>query len=505
MIHRVSERYYRYTRLSVVGMGAIMILAWVVLFGRNNFLAAEGIPQPSGSPDRFLTLISASWVIQIISVWLFVLLLRNFFDWTYKWLGEEGDNQIVWRSSLVGIFIIFMPIFNRILVYNYAAAPIFKPTRGMLNALFNFTDGWRPDNAAIFLYVLCWIMAIWVSSNVMGLIEVSRMFAFGLISTSIAVGWLAGLGERRFISLLILYTALGIAALAFTQIDNRISRGFHSPGRKLSPFASIQFGGMAIVIIAVSGWLSSILTPAHFRSFLSLFTPLWRLLGIILGWIWIVLEPILEFLFNLLALIIESIMSRINYTGLEGDASGEGTTEIPTFSEIMAESDELRFVLIIFAILIGLFIMWVVLNLTILRRYNSERQVESIETINSESDHLPSVWSQLRSWLDKLRGLRPKSLLEPDSIENMYANISRLAGRRGYERAVSQTPDQYLPDLNQAFPGQEQALQLLTLGYMQTHYGEIDVTASEMKEISSRYKEIVASLSLDPESDEDPK
>lgn len=45
-------------------------------------------------------------------------------------------------------------------------------------------------------------------------------------------------------------------------------------------------------------------------------------------------------------------------------------------------------------------------------------------------------------------------------------------------------PDEYLPILYQAFPGQERALQRLTLAYMRMHYGDHQCVFGENAAIS---------------------
>ena len=46
---------------------------------------------------------------------------------------DDEEDQLLWRTALVGLFIIALPIFNRILLYPFATAPLFEPTRGILS------------------------------------------------------------------------------------------------------------------------------------------------------------------------------------------------------------------------------------------------------------------------------------------------------------------------------------------------------------------------------------
>ncbi len=495
MIQLVSERYYRPTRLFVTGIGAAMILPWIVLFSRRRLNSNPAILPNSGDLGRLDTLVSAPWLVQFLAVWLFLLLLRYLFDLAGEWLRDDGEEQFVWRTVMLVLFIIMLPLLNRILLYPYFSAPMFAPTRGILNAIFNFTQGWRPDNVLLFFYISCWIFVVWVSSNVMGSFEVGRLFAVGLLSVALSVGWLQGLGENDYSGLLFPFLLCGLAALTLSLIDNKVSRGYHSPGRRFSLFTVLQLGGATLIFTVVASWLSSIITPNHLRAITTVLRPVWWLIGIIAGWIWFVLEPIVEFLFNILANMIEALSQRIDFSSVfQGGEAETGEQELQDFGEVFANSPELRFLLIGIFVLIGLLILWVVFNRTILKRYRNEFQQEIEEDRSADSGLLSNAFSQLRSWIDAIRGLRPKSLLEPDTVENIYANICRLASRQGFNRAVSQTPDQYLPDLFKAFPGYEEPLTALTLSYMEVYYGDAAVSPQQLDLLKSHYNRIAESI-----------
>ena len=85
-------------------------------------------------------------------------------------------------------------------------------------------------------------------------------------------------------------------------------------------------------------------------------------------------------------------------------------------------------------------------------------------------------------------------------MENIYANLCRLADKRGFPRPVALPPDQYLGQLIEAFPGQERPLQRITLGYMRTHYGEIRLPDSDLKAMIGDYQSILRSIENEAEN-----
>jgi len=82
-----------------------------------------------------------------------------------------------------------------------------------------------------------------------------------------------------------------------------------------------------------------------------------------------------------------------------------------------------------------------------------------------------------------------RQLLAAISVQNMYANLSRVASRRGYARHPAQPPDDYLPILVQAFGGHEEPLSRITEAYMRVHYGDQPVTRADLTQLRRDYDE----------------
>jgi hypothetical protein len=98
-------------------------------------------------------------------------------------------------------------------------------------------------------------------------------------------------------------------------------------------------------------------------------------------------------------------------------------------------------------------------------------------------------------WLRDVAGLvrrfgLSRQLLAAISVQNIYANLCRLARQRGYPRRPSQPPDDYLPVLARAFAGQEEGLARITATYMQVHYGDQPVTAAELVRLRQDYQRV---------------
>ncbi len=99
--------------------------------------------------------------------------------------------------------------------------------------------------------------------------------------------------------------------------------------------------------------------------------------------------------------------------------------------------------------------------------------------------------SQLKEMLDLARRVGVgQQLLAAISIQNIYANLSRMADQRGYPRKKYQSPDNYVDDLVRAFGGHEEVLQRITEAYMRVHYGEHEIDRGELRQMQAGYRAI---------------
>ena len=80
--------------------------------------------------------------------------------------------------------------------------------------------------------------------------------------------------------------------------------------------------------------------------------------------------------------------------------------------------------------------------------------------------------------------------LAANSIRRIYAQMVASATRRGYPRADSDTPYEYLPALNESWPGKSAHIRTITEAYVRVHYGELPESSEELDAIRSAWEEI---------------
>ena len=76
------------------------------------------------------------------------------------------------------------------------------------------------------------------------------------------------------------------------------------------------------------------------------------------------------------------------------------------------------------------------------------------------------------------------------TIRRIYAHVSALAAERGYPRAVHETPYEYLPALERAFPDNREDVAQVTEAYIAVHYGEMPERPEDLATVKSAWQRI---------------
>jgi len=152
----------------------------------------------------------------------------------------------------------------------------------------------------------------------------------------------------------------------------------------------------------------------------------------------------------------------------------------------------LRYLLVLLAIALALGLVLVFLERMRARpEEHEESEVERGEELSLGGAALARGVRWLRDMAGLVRrfGLS-QQLLAAISVQNLYANLCRLARQSGYPRHPAQPPDDYLPVLAQAFPGQPEALARITAAYMRVHYGDLPVSPAELAQLRQDYQQV---------------
>lgn len=412
--------------------------------------------------------------------------------------------QVDWpfyELAVVGLILVSSLLFVRFWLYGGLPLGDFRWLGNTLGALFDFHQGIRPELILLLTSVLLWQRAANATSRDVGFFGVGLSFRLGLLLFILGASILSFVRGQDASLILWLFLAMGLTAVALARAAEKATTAL-SPGGLPS---LRRLGQLLLAVGATVGaaaLLSVFYTPAGLkRVLLVCLRPLWVLLGpvlqLLLQLLFIVLQPI----FLALEWLLTRLMQNVDWTfigemldsfklGLETEKAVEPSEGI--FSGLppwVWTALRYLFILLALVVLVGLVLLF--LNRVRARRERAETEQESGEDITLGGAALDRGLRWLRDMAGLVRrfGLG-RQLLAAISVQNIYANLCRLARQRGHPRHPAQPPDDYLPVLARAFPGHVEALARITAAYMQVHYGDQPVTAAELAQLRQDYLQV---------------
>jgi hypothetical protein len=477
----LTNRRLRLLYLALAGMDMAVMLPWltsVTIFwaGNGDFRAA-----------RLETLLTQSPLLIFILFWAIMQLYMLLAD-----LLNNAEIQTPLRQiAILGVLAFTSLLAVRVLLYTEVALTDFTWLSESIFAFVNLLGGIRGQILLIVTnYLLWWRVAGYTDRNL----------TFESISFSFRLGMLlAILGGTLFaywtgqssaaILYIVLFFAFGLTAVALARIDQKSIGAANSTGSLLPWDRFAQLWGIIIGILGTSLAIATLYTPSFLRTVLGWFAPV--------GWLfqWL-LTQVTFLLFWLITPLLEWLSRRMQAIIAETPPQELATQPPPEpidLTEAVQQADFLRYCLGAIVIFIALvLILLLFARLTRRQRQSDAEEVEPIEG-SLQPGRLNFGLDRLKDWFALLGRYGVGSqLLAAISVENMYANLSRLARRKGFPRRPAQGPESYLETLNQAFPAHEAELSAITLAYLRVRYAERPVTAQELETLRTAYASVTA-------------
>ncbi len=412
--------------------------------------------------------------------------------------------QVDWpfyELAVVGLIVFSSLLFVRLWLYGNAPPGALGWLGSTLWALFNFQQGVRPELVLILTNVLLWQRAANATSRDIGFFSVGVSFRLGVLLLLVSASLLNYLTGQNTVPLLWLYFGFALMAVAVARTHERAT-GAQSAGSLPSLRRLGQLLLAVGVTVGVAAWLALFLTPdrvnralaAWLKPLGTVLSPLARILLQVLFWL---LEPILIWLSRLLTWLLGGLDLSAAEELLESLRKSAAAGQVPEPGEVTPLALPpwvwivMRYFLVLLGIAVALGLVMLFLDRIRVKPGREEAEEEGGEEITLGG---PMLGRGVR-WLRDLAGLvrcfgLSRQLLAAISVQNIYANLCRLARQRGYPRRPSQPPDDYLPVLARAFAGQEEALARITATYMQVHYGDQPVTAAELVQLRQDYQRV---------------
>jgi len=423
----------------------------------------------------------------VLLLWMLALELLN---------RLEVDSP-VYQLVVLGLIVPSSLLLVRFWLYGGTPVRDFGWLRSTFDALFNIHQGLRPELVLILTSLFLWQRAANATSRSLGFFSVGVSFRVGILLLILGAGLLNHITGQNATSLLWIYLGLGLTAVALSRVLEKAaitpSAGRLLPWQRLAQL--LVTVGLTVGSVA---WLSLFYTPARIKTALGWLEPLWTALGLLL------LPPlqVVLWLVELVILSLQWLLSRLlagfdweildtfreNLSALAAMAE-QGDTAASTLPPWLSTGLRYGGVLLAILLILGFVLLY-------LGKIRSHPHREGAEEESGEEITLGGgTLGRGVRWLRDMAGLvrrfgLSRQLLAAVSVQNIYANLCRLARQRGYPRHPAQPPDGYLPVLAQVFVGQGEGLARITAAYMQVHYGEQPVSSAELAQIRKDYDQV---------------
>jgi len=439
--------------------------------------------------------------------WAIMLLYLLVADWLNRRLIDSPGRELivlgaVLLTTLLGIRLFFYP-----------AVPLLDGSwlRGTLGAIFNFTEGRRPELAFVLVNLFLWLRVVFASGREITFFGIGVSFRLGVLLALLGNGLLVGPGGRPpaiAMQYFWIFFGCGLLAVALARIDEKSLVGEHSTGAVLPWPRFVQIGAVTALFLGAGAWLATIYTPPAIRTVLfGWLAPLWTVLGLILARVVLLLAWVLAPLMNWLVETIRRWMENAEFLQPPTDQGAPAYEDLSpddffSMADALREWDWFRYGVIAGVIVIGALLLLLLYVRTRTRTLRDEAEEAERGDVDLGGDALRRGLERLRDLANLVRrfGLSTQ-LLDAISVQNMYANLSRIARQRGHPRRANQPPDEYLPELTNAFPTEPAALAQMTNAYMRVHYGDQRIESAELSRLRAAYERVKESpASLHEES-----
>ncbi len=357
---------------------------------------------------------------------------------------------------------------------------------GSLSVLF------KPEFLLAITVISLWRRGLSIARHAVGPRFIRRAFNGGVLAL-VAIGIVAAALGR---SLPILGGALFLFSSLIAMGGARLSSLSCLRGGRGIPFEREWVVGLtllAIGLLAIAGglgllaagpiseWVGGLLSVAGRFVVPLLKIILWPIIyffGIVLAWI-----------LRLIELPLEEVIDPTALDGLEEWISG-----LPEMQSL-SSGPQIASVIAMIVTMIGVvFLIWIVLYTV--RKFKSEILVriheedERVPLSGSVSDYLLALLQgQVKRAIEGISRLNPAAnFIAAARIRRIYASLLRLSARLGEPRVLSDTPLEFMENLERIFPASQTELEAITHAYLRVRYGELPETRMQVEDVESAWE-----------------
>ena len=370
----------------------------------------------------------------------------------------------------------------------------------LLDILAHFGDStdprWSRELALFVTISLMWWRGISLAGRGVDYRDVGFRMRVEILLAVFLVAGLAGSlltwSVTPFVLLFLFASLLSVVLTRVEQLElSRSGRSF-----PIGPSWLLIVVAVAAAVVFTTGVISGMVGNESVGAVVGWFEPLWVALRFAIAPIVSILGLLISPLLIVLIVFVEWLV------GLFGPAIGAGLEGFHLMLQSLPQADPEEVVESTETIgrdyrqlLTGLSMIFVILltglalgRLFRMARPPAELQREAVTPF--EGLGRPGRLGLGRRLLDRLNVLRRWQAAA--SIRHAYRDMCTAAAQKGYPRAESETPYEYLKTLAKAWPENSQDTALITEAYNRAHYGELPENEAELQPILDAWKRLSA-------------
>ncbi len=373
---------------------------------------------------------------------------------------------------------------------------------------------WQRDVILFGLVVFMWARGIQIAGRGYSVDRIGLRLRVGGLFIAPLVVWI---GSRNLLwnptPFVLLFFLAGITAVALIRAEE-VAREETGASASLSPRWLALIFVTACLIIFTAGAITVLVTGEPGDTALGLLSPVWlamqlllitviATIGYLLGPLITVIEALFFLLRNLylaiaswlsgIYLILSKIFSKLYRTErapaeITISEQPTGPAQVPSFEDAaeigygLGSNGQIIVVLLAIALilLVALLIQrqYRAAAVTAHTTHRARRTAKEEEEDEGLAQRLLRRLGFRRHWRAAL------------SIRRIYRRMMKAAAAVGYPKPDAQTPYEYLPTLNQAWPHNHQDARLITEAYVNVRYGEIPESSQELEEIKQAWQRL---------------
>jgi hypothetical protein len=356
------------------------------------------------------------------------------------------------------------------------------------SAAANLFIAFSPVSLVLIMGIYAWWRGLTLAQASFDFDGVGFRFRFGVLMVALLALINTWVGQIEMNGLLTAFFFFGLLAVALARQED-LGRSEANVALPLKgPWLGI-LTGTVVLVLGLGALLALLLTPQGIRFFFDLLRPLEPLVVVILYALLLLISFVVELVFNLVAGLLQRLINP--NAGPQPlillQRPPPGILQQPNeLNALAAFFDPLRIVCAL--TLLGGVLLLMAMSLNNIQRRARKRGNESRESVPVSIDLNPL--RRLRAWLRKPEWVADDS--DVASIRRIYANLVRLAARRGFPRRDAETPYEFMRDLRETLPGATAEERAITDAYVRVHYGEHTPAADEVAKVKEAWKRIRA-------------